>query len=264
MGTGCNMTACSSRSRAQQQRPHGDSHCSLPLKLLVPLLTSMQAKAGQLQPLLTVLSLVFLVPSSGNPSHQLQAVPRLALLCSGHLKMAVGKACEKQVLKVVWLWKSSLCSLGHSLPVCRVSPGPVNKSWCCISCLMRLCMEAVLKEDLHTSARVVRTIWQWLVCYYSLRPFILTLTDASARDRSSDKFVSSCLGTAPASFTINTCKKLIWGFCSNFVSSVYSFVYLDSRLALENVSQTSCSWWDWKAFSVFLQVVCVSYKFQEG
>lgn len=210
------------------------------------------------------LSLVFLVPSSGNPSHQLQAVPRLALLCSGHLKMAVGKACEKQVLKVVWLWKSSLCSLGHSLPMCRVSPGPVNKSWCCISCLMRLCMEAVLKEDLHTSARVVRTIWQWLVCYYSLCPFILTLTDASARDRSSDKFVSSCLGTAPASFTINTCKKLIWGFCSNFVSSVYSFVYLDSRLALENVSQTSCSWWDWKAFSVFLQVVCVSYKFQEG
>lgn len=54
VGTGCNMTACSSRSRAQQQRPHGDSHCSLPLKLLVPLLTSMQAKAGQLQPLLTV------------------------------------------------------------------------------------------------------------------------------------------------------------------------------------------------------------------
>jgi len=101
VGTGCNMTACSSRSRAQQQRPHADSHCSLPLKLLVPLLTSMQAKAGQLQPLLTVLSLVFLVPSSGNPSHQLQAVPRLALLCSGHLKMAVGKACEKQVLKVV-------------------------------------------------------------------------------------------------------------------------------------------------------------------
>lgn len=148
-------------------------------------------------------------------------------VCSGCVKMAAGKACEKQVLKVVWLWKPSPCSLGHSPPSCWVSPGPVYKHFHCICRLLRLCVEAVLKEGLHTSACAAGTIWQWLVCYYSLCRFILTLTDAfSVRQilRQACEFLS---GNFPSLLhNKHRCKKLVWGFCSNFVFSIYSLCTL--------------------------------------
>lgn len=71
------------------------------------------------------------------------------------------------------------------------------------------------------SGGALGTIWRWTVCYYSLCRFIPTPTEASARDGSSGEPVSSCLGTSPASSTINTDTKHAFGFSAPALSFLH-------------------------------------------
>lgn len=138
------------------------------------------------------------------------------------------------------LCKPSWCSLGHS-PLRRgASSGKDAKSN--TGHLLGFCAEPVLEEGSHASAGAARTIWQWLACHYSLCRFILARTDASARDRSSGELASSCLGTSPASSTINTdAKKTNLGFLLQYCLFYMFLLYRNSQFILENVFQASCS-----------------------
>lgn len=65
------------------------------------------------------------------------------------------------------------------------------------------------------------TVTEVLGVPYLLCRFIVTLTDASAYDKSSGELVSSCPGTSSASSTINAEAKKSFGFSAPVLSFLH-------------------------------------------